>query len=1504
MSNMQNSNNFPPITPGKKFSEMETEILDFWKENQVFEKSVEKNPAEDEFVFFDGPPFATGTPHYGHILAGAIKDAIPRYMTMKGKRVNRKFGWDCHGVPVEFLIEKEHKIGGKPGIEKMGVGPFNDLCQSAVMRCADEWESTVDRMGRFVDFKNDYKTMDGEYMESVWSVFRELWNKGLIYEGEKVIPYSPKLGSPLSNFEANQNYKMIDDPAVTIKFKVSGKEDEYFLAWTTTPWTLPSNVAVGFGRDTEYSLVEQEDGKYWVASEAIERNFGEEATVVETKMGKEFLNAEYEPLFPFFLDENEKRFIALHDEGDYITTGAGTGIVHFAPSFGEEDANLCQKFKVFGVNPIDENGYFDETIADLKGKYFRKDEEVNGSDENNANDWVIEELKNAGKLFKREQIRHDYPFCWRTDCALMYRGIKTWFVDVQAVKKTMLEKNQDINWIPDHLRDGRFGKILETAPDWAISRNRYWGAPIPVWRCEECGHAEVVSTRAELEQKTGKKVDDIHKQFVDDLSWECEKCAGKMKRIPEVLDCWFESGAMPYASRGVHFQKNLPENNSTNPVIFFDFDGVLVDSDGKTLADLKALFEEKEMDFSDDIYAKIMQKGNFWDNLFSQYGLTKEDQNRYYEISQTTLHLSHIFPDTKNFLEKISDNFDLKIVSSNRSDVIAKILEKENLGKYFSDIWGCEYLGNKKEKFKAYFEKNPAPKTFFVTDTMNDLVEAENFDLTKVGVTWGDHNKEQLSSKNPNFVAESFEELEEFLMKKPVIFFDNDGVLRDSSEKTFRNLQKVSEEQGKEFTKQDFADLWKGNFWEEYFKKGYSIDDKKRFYEIGKTSQSDTESVFYDGAAEFIRKVSQKFDCKIISSSQTTNIKNRLQQLSLENCFSEVLGSDLPGNKNEKFQKFFQENPKENVFFVTDTIGDLVESNEFSQISQIGVTWGIHNKEDLNTENPDFVAESFEELESFLTENCPHPNPLPGGEGAIAQADFIAEGLDQTRGWFYTLHVLGCALTGKNIYKNVITNGIVLAEDGQKMSKSKKNYPDPNVVFDKYGADSMRFYMLSSPVVRAENFRFAERGVEEVLKNILLPIQNVYAFFSMYANIDGWYPDNNPHPNPLPEGEGVKLNPKTDLDKWILSEYEQLRAEFTEKFEQYKLDEALRNIPDFVDGLTNWFVRRSRNRFWEGNPGEISPEKNSGYQTLYFILKNLAKILAPVCPFFAEELWRNLTGNNPHPNPLPEGEGVVNSIHLQGLAENAREFLDTELSAQTKLLRDVIRLSAGIRARKKIKLRQPLQKLSFAVSGKISLSKESLKILQEEANVKEVEVLENLEGLAKQIVKPNARVIGKRFGKKTQEVIKAGKSGEFELLENGEVQICGEILREQDNEFEFGFECAEGIEGDGNRDAVVLLDTEISEDLMREGLAREIIRNIQDGRKKADFNISDRIGVKWFTESETLKKTYEQFGEKIDAETLTVERTFMDTDFGVPKEQYIECEVEGEKILFGLEVAK
>jgi isoleucyl-tRNA synthetase len=1226
---------FPILDTKQSIDVSEKKILEFWKKENIFEKTVASRSPLHEFVFFDGPPFATGTPHYGHILAGTLKDAIPRYFTMKGYRVERKWGWDCHGVPVEFQVEKEHRIGGKPEIEKMGVGKFNELCRNVVMRCADQWEETVERMGRFVDFKDDYRTMDPEYMESVWWVFSELWKKNLIYEGEKVVAYSPKLGSPLSNFEANLNYKNIDDPAVTVKLELIDEQKTYFLAWTTTPWTLPSNLALCVNPILEYVKIRNEEAQesYWVGRGVLENlGFTQNGEYTEfyseenSVLGEKLVGKKYTPLFSFFKD-HKNAFQVLGD--DFVGESEGTGIVHMAPT-GEDDARILTAAKIPLVYPFDDHGFFDDTIPELQGKYFRDDPEVEGSAKKNVNTWVLEHL--GKNLFHRSQIRHSYPHCWRTDCALMYRGVRTWFVNIQKIKDQMVGQNQNINWMPSHLRDGRFGKLLKGAPDWAISRNRFWGCPIPVWRCEDCGHIEVIHSRKILEEKCGQSIGDLHKHFVDNLVWDCEKCNGTMRRIPEVLDCWFESGAMPYASVHYPFSCNSHENH-------------------------------------------------------------KEFFNR-----------------TNTFLE--------------------------------------------------------------------------------------------------------------------------------------------NERQGLEFK----------------------------------------------------------------------------------------------------------------------------------------------------------------------------------------SADFIAEGLDQTRGWFYTLHVLGCALFGKNIFNNVITNGIVLAEDGEKMSKSKKNYPDPNLVFQKYGADAMRFYLLSSPVARGENLRFSEKGVDEVLKSVLLPLRSAYQFFSTYANIDQWKPtkflflrhgegdhnlqkiysgnvDNEHHltkegkkqvkntAQKLPKfdvlyaspfhrtretaeilkqetafrgeifiekriqelsfgdlegtpfatirkrlanettepvekvqkrmksffdemtqthqgkticvvshGDPIRsieatLNdikepeeylhipmtqtatykiffalphPQTELDRWILSELQTLLSQYRKRFDSFDLEGALRCIPPFLDTLNNWYLRRSRRRFWAET---MTAEKYSGYETLHHVLVTLSKIIAPVCPFLAEELFKNLT----------DGE----SVHLEFFPFPLKRWIDKKVEKKVSLSREIVSLAASIRAHAKIKLRQPLAKLQFLSLENIDLD---LDIIREEANVKEVEVLKSTKGVAEKIIRVNAKVVGPRLGGKVQELIRAGKEGKFEDLGNGKVNIAGEVL--SSGEYEAGFLCREGIQAESTARTIVMLDTEINEELHTEGLAREIIRTLQEFRKEKGFHISDRITVSYITDSPILKKTFQLFGTMIADEVLATAIIHGE----MTKDMEIDArDIDGEKIIFDID---
>ncbi|MBI5273975.1 MAG: isoleucine--tRNA ligase, partial [Chlamydiales bacterium] len=538
------------------YSEREKRIQKFWEENRIFKKSIENRNDAPLFSFYDGPPFATGLPHYGHILAGTIKDVVPRYMTMKGFKVPRRFGWDCHGLPVENEIEKSKELSGSHSIEKFGIANFNEECRSIVLRYTEEWKYTVHRMGRWVDFDHTYKTMDTSFMESVWWVFASLWKKDLIYEGFKVMPFSAQLGTPLSNFEANLNYKEVPDPSLTVKFPLKGEENTYLLVWTTTPWTLVSNLAaVANPKMTYVKILDKESKKKFIlAGSRVKHYFKdrEKIEVISTFHGLDLKDKEYFPPFEYFIhDASPNAFKVLVDE--FVGEDDGTGIVHAAPAFGELDFFVCKREEIDIVCPVDQNGRFTKEIPEYEGMFVK-----------DADKDIIKRLKAKNLVFHHGQIVHRYPFCWRSDQPLIYKAVNTWFVAVEKIKDHLLKANDQINWVPDHIKYGRFGKWLENARDWAISRNRYWGTPIPIWRNDE-GVLIVISSKQELEQRAGKKINDLHRHFIDDITFEEN---GKIyKRIPEVFDCWFESGSMPYAQNHFPFE-NKEETLQSFPADF------------------------------------------------------------------------------------------------------------------------------------------------------------------------------------------------------------------------------------------------------------------------------------------------------------------------------------------------------------------------------------------------------------------------------------------------------------------------------------------------------------------------------------------------------------------------------------------------------------------------------------------------------------------------------------------------------------------------------------------------------------------------------------------------------------------------------------------------------------------------------------------------------------------------------------------------------------------------
>ncbi|MGL4982564.1 MAG: isoleucine--tRNA ligase, partial [Treponemataceae bacterium] len=551
---------YKSVDPKVNFAKQEEEILAFWKKNDIFKKSIAQRKDCSEYVFYDGPPFATGLPHFGHFLPSTIKDIIPRYQTMKGRKVERRFGWDCHGLPVENLIEKELNLNSKTDIESYGIDKFNEACRSSVLRYVKEWRQTITRLGRWVDFDNDYKTMDPDYMESIWWVLKSLHEKGLLYEGHYILPYCPRCSTVLSNHELNMGgYKDVHDPAITVRFKVAGEDNCYFLAWTTTPWTLPSTLGLCCGADIDYVKVQDGDDFYILAEARLDAYYKEEnkPQIIWKKKGSELLGMTYEPLFPYFADLKKidgKAGAFRIFNADFVSTEDGTGIVHTAPGFGEDDNKVFKGTGVPTICPVDSECKFTAEVSDYVG-IFVKD----------ADKQIIERLKNEGKLVKRDQILHAYPHCWRCESPLIYRAVGSWFIGVESIREKLIAANNQINWQPAHIKEGRFGKWLEGARDWAISRNRYWGNPIPVWKCEECGKVICVGSRKELQELSGVYPEDLHKHFIDGITIPCE-CGSTLKRISEVLDCWFESGSMPYAQNHYpfenkeYFEQHFPAN--------------------------------------------------------------------------------------------------------------------------------------------------------------------------------------------------------------------------------------------------------------------------------------------------------------------------------------------------------------------------------------------------------------------------------------------------------------------------------------------------------------------------------------------------------------------------------------------------------------------------------------------------------------------------------------------------------------------------------------------------------------------------------------------------------------------------------------------------------------------------------------------------------------------------------------------------------------------------------
>jgi len=1004
----------------ESFSEREKRILAFWNEREIFLTSIRLREGASNFSFYDGPPFATGLPHYGHLLAGTIKDVIPRYKTMKGYHVPRRFGWDCHGLPVENEIEKAKQLAGAPSIEAFGIANFNEECRAIVQRYTSQWKETVARMGRWVDFDNSYKTMDSTFMESVWWIFGKLWDMGLVYQGFKVMPFSAKLGTPLSNFEANLNYKDVDDPSLTVKFAL--QDGSYALVWTTTPWTLPSNLALMVHPEMAYVKIRDHatDETYLLAKSRLSAYYEPESyTVIETLQGKNLVGARYTPLFPYFA-QHPKAFVVIADAG--VGEEEGTGIVHSAPAFGEMDFFACSKEGIEPVCPVDQNCKFTQPVTEYVGLFVKE-----------ADKEIMRRLKKEGKVFKQTQIRHRYPFCYRSDTPLIYRAVTTWFIAVEKIKDKILQANQQIYWMPEHIKEGRFGKWLENARDWAVSRNRYWGTPIPIWRSED-GECIVIRSIEELEQRTGKKVEDLHRHFIDDRTFM--ENGKTFKRIPEVFDCWFETGTVPYS------QHHYP-------------------------------FENKE---------KTLQ----------------------------------LFP-----------------------------------------------------------------------------------------------------------------------------------------------------------------------------------------------------------------------------------------------------------------------------------------------------------------------------------------------------ADFIAEGLDQTRGWFYTLVVVGAALFDKPAFTHAVVNGIILAEDGQKMSKSLRNYPDPMEVIEKYGADAIRMYLLHSPVVQADDLRFSERDVEVTLRQFILPLWNSFSFLATYAQIYQWKPNSC----------GSHEKKKADIDRWMISKMQGLIKATEEAMDRYHLIKAIDPLIECIDQITNWYIRRSRARFWSD---EDSRDRREAFATLHEALLTLVKVAAPFIPFVTEAIYQEIKGEE---DPV--------SVHLCDYPSYESALRDEELEYEMALVQQVVGMGHSLRKEHKIKVRQPLASAHIVTSNERALEaiKTKASLIEEELNVKKIIFSSKEADVVRLMVIPNYRTLGKKVGKlmnQVKERLEKLEEKALDLLQKEgslQLEIEGEKLVISSEDVQIKREVLEGQVAMTLQDLTITLNTTLNEDLVLEGFARELINKINTMRKTSGFEITDRIHIK-MQATDSVKKAFGYHKEYICQEVLAKSVTF------------------------------
>lgn len=1072
-SSPQVSKTGAPASPAPEKSEValrEEEIQAFWEERDIFNKSVTKDAPNGDYVFYDGPPFATGLPHYGHILAGTIKDAIPRFWTMNGYRVARKWGWDCHGLPLENLIEKKLGLATKRDIEDYGVKNFNEAAREAVLEYRDDWKRIIPRLGRFADMENDYRTMDATYTESVWWVFSELNKKGLVYEGFKSMHLCPRCGTTLSNFEVNQGYKDIKDIAVTVKLPLVDEENTSLLVWTTTPWTLPGNFAAAVHNDVVYVKVKLRTSDVLsreefviLAKERLAQLGTEGYEIVDEFKGSKLVGRSYLPPFDFW----QKREVAGKENAwkiyhaDYVEIGAeGTGAVHLAPAYGEEDMNLAKEHNIPIAHHVDESGRFMDFVEGFECRLVKpKDDDDAGITHLDADIEVVRALNAKGVLFKKENVTHSYPHCWRCDTPLLNYATTSWFVRVTDIKDKLVEENNKVRWVPEHVGSNRFGKWLEGARDWAVSRQRYWGAPLPIWRNPETKDYKVLGSLAELTALAKKSG---NKYFV--------------MRHGEA-----ESNTTGFSSTKLEAKNPLTQKGVKE-----------VESAAKALAGEKI-----------------------------------------------TMIIASPFERAKQSVEILAKELG---VPAN------KVVYDERLGEIQLGVMD----GVNMEGYHAFLSEGP--------DWWSRKPEE--------GESW---------SEVKNRVGEFIYEIDSK--------YQNERVLIVAHNSPLRMLSMVAD--GKKLDS------------------NFDHDDAGKRFNTGET-----------------RSLS------FIPVPHNDNYELDYHRPYIDDY--EVFAED--GTKLER---------------VKDVFDCWFESGS--------MPYGQYHY-------------PFENKDRFEKELFP--------------ANFIAEGLDQTRGWFYSLMVLGVALFDRSPYQNVIVNGLIMAEDGRKLSKKLQNYSEPTNLADRVGADSMRFYLLSSPVVRAEDINFSDREVEDLQRKNIGRLHNVLAMYEMFS-----------------DGTSASDDSDNVLDRWIIARLRQLIAESTEGFKNYELDKATRPITDFIDDLSVWYLRRSRERL----KGEDEADKKLALATLRFVLRQLSLVMAPSMPFYADYLWRKV-----------KEEDDAESVHLASWPEV--KDTDPVVLGEMSLVREFVTAALEARTKAGTKVRQPLAKITL----NIEMEPEYANIIADEVNIKEV----------------------------------------------------------------------------------------------------------------------------------------------------------------------------------------